>query len=432
MKTRNLKMHLATASLLSLQDEALRSGRVALLCNQCSWDFNEGRYLFEILYERNMLHRLFMPEHGLFAELQDQEKLDLADFYSCLGLEGVDFVSLYGSSEASLSAPLEKLKDIDAIIIDLQDVGCRYYTFVSTVYKLFQSLKKHGLNIPVYILDRPNPAGRQVEGTLLSKEYSSFIGVSGLIHRHGLTIGELCSFLHSSLNAAFPLTIVPYTFDSNYTIPVQLPAAGSSFVKTPCAIYPSPNIPSPYTCLVYSGQCLFEGTNLSEGRGTTRPFEIVGAPFLREFHHFNRKFGFRSWNDSMNPVSSRGALLRMLHFIPTFHKYAGELCYGFQLHLNGKPYHSLEHSLRMIRMLASELNDFKWRQGVYEQGNDRIAIELLAGDRTLLDYLNGKQSLNHLHAALTEGEEEWIKTVSSFTIYPEKLFRVNRELMISG
>jgi len=158
--------------------ELLPPGRVALLCNQCSWDFNEGRYLFEIWHEQNMLHRLFMPEHGLFAELQDQEKLDSTAFYSCLGLDGVDFVSLYGSSESSLSAPLEKLKDLDAIIIDLQDVGCRYYTFFSTVYKLFQSLKAYGLNISVYILDSPNPAGRQVEGTPLPKEYSSFIGVA--------------------------------------------------------------------------------------------------------------------------------------------------------------------------------------------------------------------------------------------------------------
>lgn len=417
-------MNLADKPLLSLSDKVLCEGRVALLCNQTSWDFTEGAYLFELLHKKGTLHRIFMPEHGLFAELQDQEALDSGEFYKCLGLEGVDFVSLYGATESSLSAPLDKLTDLDAIIIDLQDVGCRYYTFISTVDKLFRSLTENSLTPTIYVIDRPNPAGRQVEGTYIGKEYTSFIGVEGLIHRHGLTFGELCYFLHDRLSAKFPLNIIPYTLDDKYQKSYTLPGAGTSYVKTPCSIYPSPNIPSPYTCLVYSGQCLFEGTNLSEGRGTTRPFEIFGAPFLGSLHYYNRTNGYSGWNDKRHPVADKGAMLRMLHFIPTFHKYAGELCYGFQLHLTGEPYHSLSHTLRILRFLRENVEDFAWREGVYEKGNDRIAIELLAGDSLLLDYLNGKASKSELYQALAEGEEKWIKEASDYTIYSEKFNRV--------
>jgi uncharacterized protein YbbC (DUF1343 family) len=274
-------------------------------------------------------------------------------------------------------------------------------------------------------MDRPNPAGRQVEGTFIGKEYTSFIGVEGLVHRHGLTFGELCNFLQSRYNAKFSLTVIPYTFDEKYAVSYSLPGAGTSFVKTPCSIYPSPNIPSPYTCLMYSGQCLFEGTNLSEGRGTTRPFEIFGAPFLDSLHRYNRSNGYQGWNDKHNPIYSEGAMLRILHFIPTFHKYVGELCYGFQLHLTGKSYHSLSHTLRILRFLRENVDGFAWREGVYEKGNDKTAIELLVGDTLLLSYLNGKASELEVYQALAEGEEKWMKEARGYAIYPEKFTRIN-------
>lgn len=409
-------MIVANKTLLQLAGDGSLAGRVGLLCNQTSWDFSEGCYLFEQLHRHGTLHRLFLPEHGLFAELQDQEALDSGAFYRCLHLEGVDFVSLYGSSEASLSAPPDKLNDLDAIVIDLQDVGCRYYTFISTVEKLFRSLLEYRLQPEVYVLDRPNPAGRQVEGIPISKEYASFIGVEGLPHRHGLTFGELCGFLHSRMNAPFPLTVIPYPLDRQYAAPLALPGAGNTFVKTPCAIYPSPNIPSAYTCLVYSGQCLLEGTNLSEGRGTTRPFEIFGAPFLRPLHDYNRSHGYSNWNDPQHPLYSEGARLRLLHFIPTFHKHSGDICYGFQLHLTGKPYHSLLHSLRILRFLSG-FEDFAWREGVYEKGNDKTAIELLAGHDLLLDYLKGRAAEREVRQALADSEAGWLATSRAFWIY---------------
>ena len=265
-----------TTPLLEQPDLVLKGGKLGLLCNQAAWHPEYGEYLFETLYKKGLLKRVFMPEHGLFGELQDQVKLDKTDAYKNLEMEGCEFVSLYGTGEESLSARADKLTDIDALIIELQDVGSRYYTFNTTILNLFKTLKKENINLPVYLIDRINPAGRQVEGTMLRKEYESFIGIEGILHRHGLTIGEVAYLLYNELNAKFPLHIISYS------------AQSISREMLPWSISPSPNIPGLFTCHFYSGQCLWEGTNVSEGRGTTRPFEIFGAPFMETLTKYNK------------------------------------------------------------------------------------------------------------------------------------------------
>ncbi|MDD2280855.1 MAG: DUF1343 domain-containing protein, partial [Bacteroidales bacterium] len=237
-----------TSPLLEQPDSVLRSGKVALLCNQASWHPQTGEYLFETLSKRGVLKRVFMPEHGLFGELQDQVKLDGTDAYKSVLAQKCEFVSLYGSDESSLSAHIGQLKDIDALIIELQDVGARYYTFNSTIFNIFKILKNEGINLPVYLIDRTNPMGRQVEGTMLREEYTSFIGIEGLLHRHGLTIGEVANLFYNELNAKFPLHIISYASE---TISREM---------LPWSIPPSPNIPGLFTCHFYTGQCLWEGT----------------------------------------------------------------------------------------------------------------------------------------------------------------------------
>lgn len=225
-----------TTPLFEQPDLVLRSGRVAVLCNQTAWHPGYGEYLFETLYSKGILKRVFTPEHGLFGELQDQAKLDKTEAYNKLGMDGCEFVSLYGSDESSLIACTSKLTDIDALIIELQDVGSRYYTFNTTMFNLFKTLKNEGINLPVYVVDRINPAGRQVEGTMLRKEYSSFIGIEGILHRHGLTMGEMAHYLYNELNAKFPLHIISYLAES------------SNSNMLPWSIPPSPNIPGLFTC----------------------------------------------------------------------------------------------------------------------------------------------------------------------------------------
>ena len=369
-------------------------GRVGLLSNQTAFHLRRGEYLFQALARTGRLHRIFLPEHGLFAELQDQIPLDSGTIYEQLA-PGVEFVSLYGSREESLFVRPELLADLDTLIVDLPDVGSRYYTFATTVSYVFDVLSEKDMSLRVVVIERANPAGRAIEGTILPPEFQSFVGRPGLPHRHGLSLGELCRFYLEETGARVDLQIVgsaateinPLAQTETYAIP------------------PSPNMPGPLTPLVYSGQCLLEGTNLNEGRGTTRPFEIFGAPYLSWI-----------WNDVARPKQS-GAVLRPLQYIPTFHKFAGETCHGFQLHVTpDQPYHSLAHTLKILRWIREHsVNDFAWRSEAYEFRSDRPAIEILAGDPVLLDYLRGENNVrfSQVRETMADIEEQWLRRAAS-------------------
>ena len=396
----------------------LRSGRLGLLCNQTAWHGETGEYLFETLHRRGVLKRVFMPEHGLFGELQDQEKLEGTGLYRELNFPDCEFVSLYGREESSLSAAPEKLSDLDALVIDLQDVGCRYYTFLSTLRNLFVTLVKENIPLKVLVADRENPSGPQVEGSPLKEEYASFIGIKGIPHRHGLTMGELAAYFHAELGADFPLHVA--SFKTGH----KTAAANRSF---PWTIPPSPNIPGFFTCDFYSGQCLWEGTNVSEGRGTTRPFEVFGAPWMESLIDFNRIAGYNSWNEPNHPLFDPGAALRWFRFIPTFHKYRDERCFGFQLirRKPGETYNALFHALRLMRFVRENCEGFSFRPGKYEAGNDKTAIELLAGDPLILKFLRGEgPAPDELGAYFKKCEEEWIKKTEPFRFYEQPLIAV--------
>jgi len=393
-------------------EPVLRSGRLALLCNHSSWRPETGEYLFETLYKRGVLKRVFMPEHGLFGELQDQAKLEGEGLYGELGFSGCEFVSLYGQNESSLSAKPEKLADLDALIIDIQDVGSRYYTYFSTMRNLFITLAKENIPLPVWIIDRENPAGPWVEGSRLKKEYASFIGIEGIPHRHGLSIGEMAGFFHAETGAEFPLHVVSYNADI-------AGRAGERFY--PWTIPPSPNIPGFFTCDFYSGQCLWEGTNVSEGRGTTRPFEVFGAPWMEDLVAYNKKAGYGSWNEEGHPLFDPGAALRWQRFIPAFHKYKNERCFGFQLIRRERVYHALLHALRIIRFIRENCDAFTFRPGKYETGNNRIAIELFAGDPVIMSYLRGEGAEEELAELFKEEEKAWIEKTREYRLYEEPL-----------
>ena len=391
-----------------------RGARVGLLTNQTAYAFSRQAYLFELLARGGVLRRVFIPEHGLFAELQDQVPLQSGQIYRELSsddsLRGVDFVSLYQDVEESLVASRDVLEDLDVILINIQDGGSRYYTFATTASYLFESLKEHRLSPELLVIDRPNPAGRQVEGSILAENFASFVGRPGLPHRHGLTLGELARFFAADLKLELPLKII------------RDPAAMERSLKSPATqlstwhISPSPNMPGPFTPLVYSGQCLLEGTNLNEGRGTTRPFEIFGAPYLQFLHRLPAS----EW------PRAHGAVLRALRYVPTFHKFGGQVCSGFQIHLTGEQYHSLAHSLRILSWVRKHApEDFAWHSGVYEFRSDRPAIEILAGDKMLLDYLRGDSpDFGPVAGYLKSAEQAWIETAGEFLLYPVPLTRV--------
>lgn len=377
---------------LDRTDESLQEGRLGLLCNHAAFCLATGRYLWDALAERGRLCRLFVPEHGLFAELQDQVPLAATETYEGLGL-GAEIVSLYGNTEDTLAIAPDQLADLDALVVDIQDVGSRYYTFATTLSYVFDALAASGRELAIFVIDRPNPAGRQVEGTPLSPEYASFVGRPGLPHRHGLTVGELARFYLAQTGAAVQLEVERLRGDETWS-----------------GVAPSPNIPSLSTALVYSGQCLLEGTNLSEGRGTTRPFELFGAPFLDWI-----------WQGA-TPPPARGAVLRRTRFVPVHQKHAGVECHGFQIHLTGGPYHSLAHTLQLLRWIRQRSGDaFQWRRETYEYRSDRPAIELLAGDDLLLAYLRGSASFDEVQVRLGAAEQEWVSQARQYLIYEEPL-----------
>ncbi|MCC5813248.1 MAG: DUF1343 domain-containing protein [Leptospira sp.] len=373
-----------------------KDARTGILTNHTGYDEKNG-YHFIYLNRYLQIARVFVPEHGLFAELQDQVSGVGLNYFS----ETIEFWNLYGDTEESLIPPDEKLLDLDLIVIDIRDVGARYYTFLTTAYYIMakvSELKKNGQSVPnILVFDAPNPIGKKVEGTPLKEGYSSFVGVEGVLHRHGMSSGELLSFYNENRNLKLNVDVIspgvfhPKKYDEWNWIP------------------PSPNIPSITTCFVYPGQCLLEGTNLSEGRGTTRPFEIFGAPFI-DFE--NQKF-----LKEMESISDGIFHLRPLRFKPTFHKHSNTICGGYQLHLlKPKKFHSLFFTLHLLKTIKEFYpQDFRFLEGVYEFRSDRPAIELLVGDPVLLGYLEGKKNAKYIQEYLREAEDEWEELIEKFT-----------------
>ncbi len=380
-----------------LQNNIIKKGsRIGLLSNQTAWHVSTKKYSFESLIRKGVLKKVFIPEHGLFGELQDQEKLSNTSAYHFFS-DKVEWISLYSQQETSLSASAAQLAGIDTLIVDLQDTGSRYYTFISTIWLLLKSVTIHYPDTRIIVLDKPNPAGRIVEGTRMTRQYASFIGLEGLPHRHGLTLGELCRYFKKRLDADWELLIVPVRKKDHVFIP------------------PSPNIPHDWVCSLYSGQCLWEGTNISEGRGTTLPFEMTGAPFLDWV--FNE-----DWNEPGHPAYHPNAFIRPAKFIPVFHKHAHTSCSGFQLLVpDREKYHSLSHSLRLLRYIKEKTPEFAWKEGKYEAFNDRKAIELLVGDELILDYFENKAGWKEVKLKMEEEEAAWIKTASPFLVYKSSL-----------
>jgi len=314
-------------------------------------------YLVDHLMDRSDVQAtvLFGPEHGLSGAAQDQVDVGHAAY------RGVRVYSLYGDTPESLRPRERDLAKIDVLVIDLQDVGVRYYTYVYTMAYCLEACGAAG--IPVIVCDRPNPLnGLTVEGPLLEPAFASFVGRFPLPVRHGKTIGELADIWNREQGWNAKLTVFP---NRGWDRAMWFDQTGLPWVS------PSPNMATPDTAIVYPGGCLVEGTNLSEGRGTTHPFETVGAPWVDP-----EKLTAR-----LRSRGLPGVYFRPIRFMPAFHKYAGEICGGVFVHVTDREaFQSFRTYLELIAAIRALHPDrFAWRTEPYEFESTRPAFDLLCG-----------------------------------------------------
>jgi molybdopterin-guanine dinucleotide biosynthesis protein MobB len=319
---------------------------------------------------------LFGPEHGLTGAVQDMLAVSDGDTPS----GRIPVVSLYGERFEDLAPRPEHLEGLEAVVCDLPDVGSRYYTFIWTTALVMKACAATG--IPVFVLDRPNPlGGLAVEGNLPEERLLSFVGLWPVPPRHGMTPGEIARYVNAEFAFGCDLTVVPMKVAGG-----RGTAPRGRVGETPAWVLPSPNMPSRETALVYPGMCLLEGTNLSEARGTTRPFEIVGAPWLDAERAADRA----------NALGLPGVVFRPHVFRPTFHKFAGQDCGGVQLHVTDEgTFHPYETGLRLVKLLRDlDPGRFRWRTETYEYRSDVPAIDLLAGTPRYRELVDAGESLD--------------------------------------
>lgn len=336
----------------------LRGLRVGLVCHPASVD-RHLRHAADLLASAPgvRLAALYGPEHGFFGHAQDLIGLGDADEATF----GVRIYSLYGSTVESLRPTPEQLAGLDALVIDLQDIGSRYYTFKATMLYCLEAASEQELK--TFVLDRPNPLnGETLEGPVLQPGFESFVGPHDAITRHGLTMGELARMYRAERQLKAKLEVIPC---EGWKRSMDFDATGLPWVL------PSPNMPTLDTAFVYPGVCLIEGTNISEGRGTTRPFELFGAPWIDS----------RRLAERLREEELPGVVFRPTWFQPTFHKFAGQSCGGVQIHVTDrrtfKPVLTGLTILAALRELSGDR--FRWRTEPYEFITDRLAIDLLFG-----------------------------------------------------
>lgn len=320
------------------------------------------------------LVRLFGPEHGVFADAQDLVEVgDQRD-----PLTGLPVSSLYGPTRVPTASMLQ---GIDTLVVDLQDVGARYYTFVYTMLHCLEACAREGIR--VVVLDRPNPlGGARIAGNLLRSEFRSFVGMHPLPVRHGMTIGELALLFRRERQLDVDLRVVSMR---GWKREMYYEDTGLPWVM------PSPNMPTLDTAIVYPGGCLVEGTNLSEGRGTTRPFELVGAPWLDPWKLARR----------LQHAGLSGARFRPVYFRPTFHKHAGELCGGVQVHVTSRGlFDAWQTYLVLIAAARAQSKQrFAWRQPPYEYEAEKLPFDILCGTDAIRKLIENGRSPWTLRAA---------------------------------
>jgi len=344
------------------------------------------------------------PQHGLRGDKQDN-MIESPDFHD--EIHGIPVFSLYGEVRRPTSAMMESF---DVLLVDLQDLGCRIYTFVTTLRYVLEAAAQS--KKAIWVLDRPNPVGRPVEGMRLRPGWESFVGAGPLPMRHGLTLGELAKWFVRTLRLDVECEVIEMEGWN--------PAVGPGYgwpLGERTWVNPSPNASNLWMARCYAGTVMLEGTTLSEGRGTSRPLELFGAPDLEPRR-------LLATMESLAPEWLRGCRLRECWFEPTFHKHAGKLCAGIQLHVDDPSYdHEAFRPWRLMALALKALRNLKpdydlWRNFPYEYEHGRLAIDLINGSELLREWVDDPAAMPaDLDTLAAADEKSWREERESVLLY---------------
>ena len=388
------KIKLGLEVLLHEKIQILRGARVGLICNPSTVNhqYQHAADLFHTHPAIN-LTTLFGPQHGIRGETQDN-MIEWEGFRD--RRTGVMAHSLYGTTRKPTEG---MLREVDALVFDVQDVGTRVYTFIYTMALAMQACQEFGKKMVV--LDRPNPiGGTQVEGNLLEPEHESFVGMFPIPMRHGMTVGELAQLFNQEFELGCDLEVVPM---QGYNRAWYYDETDAPW------ILPSPNLPTVEGCVVYPGVVFLEGTMISEGRGTTRPFELIGAPYADAYEVAKH----------LNDLQLPGVHFRSHSFQPTFQKHVGKICHGVQIHvLSRAAFQPVITGIAIIRAYHDLYpNEFRWQEPPYEYEFDRNPFDVIAGTLQLRAQIEGGARIAEIAASWEAGEKRFRQQRAGHLLY---------------
>ena len=390
----NLPVTIGLENCLASSPEVLSGVRFGLLVNQASVDYR-FRYAHDLLSEAfpGQLVALFSPQHGMWSEDQDNMVETPHGHHPRLR---VPINSLYADSRKPTA---ESLEGLDCLVVDLQDVGTRVYTYIWTLSYCLEACAEQGIR--VVVLDRPNPlGGRYVEGPRLDSSYTSFVGKASIPMAHGLTVGEMARYLNAAMEIGAAVEVVTL---SGWRRDMTYRDTGRKWIPA------SPNLPRVEGVMVYPGMVLVEGTNLSEGRGTTTPFEVIGAPFIDPY----------TLVDALADWKLPGVAYRPLAFKPTFQKWQDRTCGGVYFHVLDeqayRPYRTAVALLGCVRQLYPE--EFQWLMPPYEYEQEKMPIDILSGGSELREGLEQGLTKRSLEDLTALDAAAWWKEVEPFLLY---------------
>lgn len=393
-KLERKSIKLGLEKILDEQINLLENLRIGLICNQASVN-HQFRHAADLFFEHPQVNltTLFGPQHGIRGDVQDNmiETSHTIDKYT-----GLPVYSLYSETREPSE---EMLRNIDVLVFDLQDVGCRIYTFIYTMANAMTACAKFGKKF--IVLDRPNPiGGLAVEGNVLESGHESFVGQYPIPVRHGLTTGELAELFNREFSINCELEVIKMDNWSREDFYDETDAPW---------VMPSPNMPTVETAVVFPATVYFEGTQVSEGRGTTRPFEIVGAPYIDS----------KEYAEALTTLELPGVIFRPIEFLPTFQKHAGNHCGGVFIHVTDRQtFEPVLTGLAMIRT-AFDLypEEFAWKNPPYEYVFDRNPFDVIAGTTKIREMFEQKASFEDLKSFCREGVEAFLKIREKYLLY---------------